>query len=62
MVIKLGSLVIREILWRILQSESDEPEALYLNAGFEGILEVGELTNFQTSVQPNKVMTVKKIA
>ena len=57
-----STLMIREILWRIFQSESNEPEALYLNAGFEGILGVGELTNFQTSVQPNKVMTVRKIA
>ena len=62
LLIKLSTLVIREILWRIFQSESNEPEALYLNAGFEGILGVGELTNFQTSVQPNNVMTVKKIA
>ena len=62
LLIKLSTLMIREILWRIFQSESNEPEALYLNAGFEGILGVGELTNFQTSVQPNKVMTVKKIA
>ena len=62
LLIKLSTLVIREVLWRIFQSESNEPEALYLNAGFEEILEVGELTNFQTSVQPNKVMTVKKIA
>ena len=60
--IKLGSLVIKEAMWRIFQSERNEPEVLYLNAGFEGILEVGEPTNFRTSVQPNKVMTVKKIA
>ncbi len=62
LLIRLSTLVIREILWRIFQSESNEPEALYFKAGFEGIREVGELTNFQTSVQPNKVMTVKKIA
>ena len=45
-----------------LKAKKDEPEALYLNAGFEGILGVGELTNFQTSIHPNKVMTVRKIA
>ena len=37
LLIKLSTLVIREVLWRIFQSESNEPEALYLNAGFEGI-------------------------
>ena len=37
LLIKLSTLMIREILWRIFQSESNEPEALYLNTGFEGI-------------------------
>ncbi len=54
--------MIREDLWRVFQSESNVPEALYLKAGFEGIIEDGELTNFQTTVHPNSVITVKKIA
>ena len=54
--------MIREDLWKVFQSESNVPEALYLKAGFEGIIEDGELTNFQTTVQPNNVITVKKIA
>ena len=37
LLIRLSTLVIREILWRIFQSESNEPEALYLNAGLEGV-------------------------
>ena len=38
------------------------PEVLHLKAGLVGILAIGGLTNFQTTVQPNNVITVKKIA
>ena len=62
MVIELGTFMSREITWKVSQIEWDVSKAFHLSAGFVGILAIGELTNFQTTVQPNRVITVKKIA
>ena len=62
LVIQLSTLMSREGAWKVFKIEWDVSKVLHLSAGFVGILVIGKLTNFQTRVHPNRVITVKKIA